>query len=1244
MKVETDEWLFPPPNYSDGGGEFVRVKLHLSQGKIAKAIVPLVFLCSLFLPQIAKSVNENEMFCQLEVGTINAGNQFTADLAGIDAKITCSGTLDPDTDLTNGSIMSLLEPYEESQFVAGKSKILADLSGITSEKHALYFESSAELNILLGSLTSDESRVDRSAITFEGISVDEVVYDINVENRADILVKGDGRDALNAYHSYKDGDVNVRNYGTITTEGDGYDRRTDSNPNNDMYYARRAEGIVAGIESGGGDIVVTNQAGATVHTKGDGARGIQASNDGTGNSEIHNYGTVYTEGTTWEGYRPYGIFAFAVNGDATTKNHGTITTHGYNASGLFASTNATNAGMASAENTGTITTYGELARAVLAITDGSNAGNVASENSGQITTHGDYASGVSAWGIDHEASDTRVSATNDGTVTTNGDNSGGVSAYYLIYSNTDKDAPGRAITTNSGQITVKGINTEGPVGSNAVGLSAGYWTNTNLAWGDHGGEILNSGDANIENKGTVVASGSRSTGLLAETFGTGNIKITNFGSVIAGNRADSSAQPTVEGTFGIAIYGVAKTDSTTGDTDTDVDVVILVSGTTGEVVAYAAGSDDLTTEDYDESKGIAILADSGDMNSNNEYTGHSQVDIRDGAKIRAYDSNGGHGIAAMFKGGRGTLNLIDGELVGNILFADGEHADALNIEISESGSITGDINFFGGDDTMNIDIAQNQRFVVNGDIMGLETLKKTGAGNVRINDNVNFDDSMLILEEGSLVIAGKLDLNTGTLTVNQAGKLVFEIKGTTEHGSLSAGSLHFESDSASVFAQLSADLSASDASTVRTTLAETPLRLLNVNEITIGSARTEVSSVNLQSQSSDGTFANVGTVSSEGIASFSAVNQVSRPSDSGAPSDGVDSGDTGTMMPGDSETPSASSTSSGPGGAVIGVGLLAVLLSTFMADEDASASFGDYYFSTPQSAYIASASERGVMTIKETGDKPYHMWIRTGQSAQPIRMTGVSNSGVSGTEVGFNLYSSDSFYVNTSVAPNVAAEVGSLNLTAKGEVYSLSSGWRSDRYFAGFRLSHGEFDVNSIVDNPIVNSALISNSKLQNTQAQLGAGMNINTGSVIFTPSASVQMGTFEQSEHVAESSALEAKVSGFTQDYTRAQLGLKMTSNEWLSFTNSAKWKPHLKFDSVRTNSNDAGSLTIRQSDKLGVLSFNSNAGLRSMPDVVNSLSFGAKVKSSTKDQGEWKFGFAGLEADGEDYYAAMAAYQLRF
>ncbi len=209
---------------------------------------------------------------------------------------------------------------------------------------------------------------------------------------------------------------------------------------------------------------------------------------------------------------------------------------------------------------------------------------------------------------------------------------------------------------------------------------------------------------------------------------------------------------------------------------------------------------------------------------------------------------------------------------------------------------------------------------------------------------------------------------------------------------------------------------------------------------------------------------------------------------------------------------------------------------------------------------------------------------------------------------------------------------------------TLSLIWRSERYFAGLRLSQGDFDTDSILDNPVVNSQLISTGTVRHRQAQFSAGTYWRTDSLSLTPSASIQAGTFEHNAHIAQSPVLEAKVPGYTEDYSSVRVGMQLTSTDWLKFTDDMKWKPHLKFDSIHTNSKDAGNLTLRQSDKLGVLSFNTNAGLRSMPDVVNSLSFSAKVKSSANDQAQWKFGFAGLEADGEHYYAAMAAYQLRF
>ena len=1242
-------------------------------------------LIALLFTQPVLAVNENANACSLERGIINSDNAFTKSITGTDFKITCAGALSQD--LTNESIESVLDSMGGLQ--EGVSKVIIDVSGVTSENHGINIVSDAGLTILTGQLTNDASVKDGFAVTFRGedpATNAGKVYAINVENRADITVKGEGRRGIRATHEYTDGNVNLVNYGRVTTEGDAFSRDPGQ-----MYRDRRTNAVEGIIDSANGDITVTNEVGATIHTKGSGARGIHAWTGGTGTVEVHNKGVVITEGgifkgvkyeldsrainagstngnakavnheggtittgiaddDTGKGEESHGVRAYSDADDgqseAVAENHGTITTHGKEARGVSSSTCATqkcretsdptseSAGTAISKNTGTITTHGQTARALMASSQGSNAGNVSVENSasGTITTHGEHGDGMVAWSIDNERSDSQISVTNEGTVITNGASSEGVYAYYLIYSEEDKDAPGQATATNRGQITVKGDNTGGTIGSNSTGLAAGYWINTNTDFGVIGGDILNSGDATVENHGSIIASGTKATGMLAEAFGDGNVTIKNYGSVVAGTMADADATPVVAGKFGVGIYGEAVTDSTTDDDADDVDVMILVSGSGGSVLAYGADSDDQSADDYDESKGIAILADSGGMNSSDAYTGHSRVDIYNGARVEAFGANGEHGHAVMFKGGKGALNLVNSSLVGNISFTDGVHDDVFTIEQASSGSIDGDIKFFGGDDLMTVSIAKDQYFVINGDIMGLETMNKTGEGSVSFNGDVEFEGSTLNLDEGVLIIAGHLDLKEGVLTVKQAAKLGFEVAGADEHGSLTAGTLTFEGTEASVQAYIARE---ANEATVKAALQGATLEFLNVETVNAGGgATTEVAIV-----SETAAVGRIDTATGQGRITEADALTLSPEAkmDEPVPSEG-DSTDSGGM------TATSGGSSSSSGGAILGIGLLAVLLNSFLGDDDASASFGDYYFNTPQSAYIAKANERGVMTIKETGNQPYQMWIRTGQTAQPMRMTGVSNTGVSGTEVGVNLYNSDTFYINTSVAPNVSAEVGSLNLAGKGEVYSLSSGWRNDRYFAGLRLSHGEFEVNSIVDNPIVNSALISNAKLRNTQAQLRAGMNLGTGALRFTPSASIQVGTYENSEHVAESPALEATIPSYAQDYTSVQLGLKMTSEKWLSFTNGSKWKPQLKFDSIHTDSKDTGSLTLRQSDKAGALSFNTNAGLRSMPDVVNSMSFGAKVKSSTNDQAEWKFGFAGLEADGEEYYAAMAAYQLHF
>ena len=54
---------------------------------------------------------------------------------------------------------------------------------------------------------------------------------------------------------------------------------------------------------------------------------------------------------------------------------------------------------------------------------------------------------------------------------------------------------------------------------------------------------MNSGDATVENHGSIIASGTKATGMLAQAFGDGNAIIKNYGSVVAGTMADADATP-----------------------------------------------------------------------------------------------------------------------------------------------------------------------------------------------------------------------------------------------------------------------------------------------------------------------------------------------------------------------------------------------------------------------------------------------------------------------------------------------------------------------------------------------------------------------------------------------------------------------------------------------------------------------------------------------------------------------------
>ncbi len=655
----------------------------------------------------------------------------------------------------------------------------------------------------------------------------------------------------------------------------------------------------------------------------------------------------------------------------------------------------------------------------------------------------------------------------------------------------------------------------------------------------------------------------------------------------------------------------------------------------GEIVAACAGED---AEDPADCRGRGIVAEFGPA----AQDGEARVDIAR-AVVRGRR-------AVEFKGGRGVLNLADSRLVGNVLFADGDYDDVLSItQRSGSGRIGGSVNFLGGDnDKLTLDIADGQHFVFDGPVVGLESFSKTGGGWVRLADNADFANSSLMVDDGYLVVAGLLNAGSGELTVKNAGRLVFEAgldgsPGTIRHGQIIAGRLRFEGVQGDggpfVLFQLDEDLSEKQVAEARRLLAASNgLNLLYPVESVTDGAESELDDLEIRSRSDGGGESKVGMIAIDddgiGKATFDqeAKDRIGRLD---LPGTFVAGGGGGTGGSGGG--------GSGGGGGILGLGLLAVLLGAFLGGgEEADAGFAEYGLGFARPAHVAAADERGVLTLREAGGRPYRLWVRTGAGAQALPMAGVPGLGADGLEIGFSLRGGDGFRLSASAVPEAAARADALRLSAEGSALALSGGWSDGRRFAGLRLSQGAFEAASVVANPAAGGALLSRARLDGRQAQLRAGLHLDSERWRWTPSVAFRAGSFRQGAHTAQGAALRAEVPAFEQDYDSLQLGLRMAAKGWLDLA-GGKWRPQLKLGTVRTSAGGARSAGLAQSDRLGVLSFTTRAGIRALPETVHSLSFGAQVKAGG-GRAAWRFGLAGLEADGEKHYAALAGYRLRF
>ena len=1108
------------------------------------------------------------------------------------------------------------------------------------------------------------------------IAVGTLNGDAEVVNESDGVVKTSGTGARGIQVDVDNmGTAKVTNRGSVTTTGGGFSH-TGTNP-----VVSGADGVTATSELG--DAEGTNE--GTIDTTGDGARGMRIASNGAGTATATNRGRVTTRGNDYSERSADGVTASSSTGAATAinENGGTITTEGdESAKGLYA-VSVGGGGSARAENSGNISTRGTEAHALIAVT---SDGSTVAENRGDVTTTGENAHGVLAvaLGGGTDTAPAEVSSLNESgaTVTVGGDSANGVGSFIRVNGSGRNNSFGNVTAVNRGTVDVTG-GTQGD--DHTWGVVAGYYENE-----DDGTTIGNSGNAKVENSGDVTVTGRRGVGLGVDTYGTGNAEVEmTDGSVKAGtNGAEFGIdikRTTAE--FGIGIKATADTDTTNDDVGDDVDVEIDVIRS--EITAYSANLDDASTTDYDESSGIGIFADAGsDANGHivtrierstitadtamkfvdgrtmleMEYatvtgdiefdlTGDTAVELSDIDLIGSKDVNDRMTVRhstitgdVNFGAGNDLLEVIGSEFDGNLNMGEGDDTITVNFN---GGKFSGDIDFgenTDDDDRLILDVAESTTLLFEGVISNLEYMNKRSPGTAVVGD-VMFSGSTVDIEEGQLLVTGHLDVGDGDVTIHDQALLAFEVGDIVadqdDHGRITArGGIKFMEDAEQVVdIQIRHDLTETEADGVREELNSNGIDVLEAQTNFVDSGGNPITEVVVTSngEMTENMIGSDRTVFTDS----EAIAQNEEPI--------FEVGSTLALPP-----PSATARSARGGGGgsnsglIIGAGIIAYLVWDWM--DGGFGAFVDYeeenlgLSNTNVSSATSFLPGIGVEQRFQIGNSEH--WIRSYAGQSPVSVAGAQTN-ASGTAYGINTKLRNGFDLGVSFTPRLMSSTQGLDSNIysssfNGELYEVQVGWQSSQFFSKLKLSHGDYDVDSVVANPVVNSALKGSFNMTNTHAQFTGGAKLEFGGVRVAPSASLFLGSLEQASHSAEGPVMRADVPEISQRYSGWKLGMNLTSSDWLKNSGNLSWRPSLHFSTMQTNTSGPSSLSVIQSDRVGALSFANQAGVRGMPSAVHALGVSTIIKQSKNSR--FNVGYFGSEVDGERDHAVLARYQLRF
>ena len=529
-----------------------------------------------------------------------------------------------------------------------------------------------------------------------------------------IVVNRRGERGLDATES-------ATNHGTIITCGEVHEyRRDDGNP-----AERRAHAV--SVVAPTGDATAVNS--GLIETRGRGARGlISWTNDQTATATATNRGRVVTRGDIYDGtaHFPYpryrasdGVTIFDASrssrGDAIAVNErnpsndaqsGVIEVHGTGARGIFAYTTGT--GEARGINRGDITTHGDAFK---------------QPNGGYLHS----SAGIAA---ESERGDATAINEAGATIRTHGDGAPGLLA--RIYLGGAGGSGGRtARAENRGTIVVSGDFQEFEEG----GIYEDVFTTGVYAHADNG-------TATVVNTGNVTAAGQYGIGLYA---GDGSSLLDLDDALSVGTNA------TVRMTAGRIVAG-AQDNPATAEDDSKQGFGVVAESERGRVRVMVSGaSTSITAHSTDNpdpefsGEGIGIYA-GGDFGEDCEVAGgtcasDTLVEISGGATVTADIAVSASGILNLYEsrlngwvefgceldeecwrsGTNDHFTIRGGSVYGDVDFYGGNDT----LTITGDSRITGDINFGEGTDTLVFHGPGTLDTIVGGQITGLENLIST---------------------------------------------------------------------------------------------------------------------------------------------------------------------------------------------------------------------------------------------------------------------------------------------------------------------------------------------------------------------------------------------------------------------------------------------------------------------------------------------------------------------------------------